>query len=229
VVARFRKTVQRLLLASVIACGILMVPAGASMAAGPDHPLPPAGYRPDLTPPSGALVKEEVVTLPAAQCAAMNSALEAKGQAAESNCRAIHGSYGFSHQQLPAGTVTRTSNALLNAGTAYASAAYFYWGWYDYECALYGCWYWKVTLEEDGVANGANVWQWHVWCTPQGVNTSCTWKGYSYNGGGAPTFAMQFGENSCSYVIVKGFYFCIGHGMRRWIDDWGNGAGFSYW
>lgn len=227
-VARFRKSVGHLLIASALAFGILMVPSAASMAAGPDHPLPPAGYRPDLSPPPGAVVKEEVVTLPAAQCAGMNQALTAQGLAAEADCRAIHGSYGFSHRPLPAGTVTRTS-ALLNAGTAYASVAWFTWGWYDYECALYGCWYWKVTLEEDGVANGANVYQWHVWCTPSGVNTSCTWTGYNYNGGGYPYYAMQFGENSCSYVIVRGLYFCIGHGMRRWIDDWGNGGGFSNW
>jgi hypothetical protein len=227
-VARYRKTVGHLLIASALAFGVLMVPSAASMAAGPDHPLPPAGYQPDFTPPEGVLVSSEVVTLPAAQCAEMNQALKAKGQSGEADCRAIHRTYGHNHQPLPAGTVARTSNTLAGAGTVYASD-YWHWDRWDQECALYGCWYWAVTLTEDGVANGSNVWQWNVWCTASGVNTSCTWRGSSYNGGGWPYYAMQFGENSCSSVIVNHFYFCINHGMRRWIDDWGNAAGFSNW
>ena len=76
-----------------------------------------------------------------------------------------------------------------------------------------------TSLEEDGVYNGSNIWQYHVWCTASGVANTCTWRGYNYNGGGSPKYAMQFGENSCVGAVLNGAQVCIGHGQRRWIND----------
>jgi len=222
------KALRRLVLSVAMALIALMLPAAGSQAAGPDHPLPPSGYQIDVSPPPGTTIEEEIVTLPASACAVMNQALVERGQQAEKDCRAIHGSYGFNHRPLPAGTVARSTGGLFDAGTVQAAAAYWHWGWYDYECSLYGCMVWKVSLEEEGVANGSNVWQWGVYCTPSGLGTVCTWKGYFHNGGGWPYYAMQFGENSCTGASVNGTSVCMNHGIRRWIDDWGNGGAVSY-
>ena len=227
-VAPFRMSVGRLLIASALAFGMLMVPSVSSMAAGPDHPLPPAGYRPDASPPPGADVKTEVVTLPTAECAQMNKALVARGHAPDAECRAIHKSYGQNHLPLPSGTVS-ASHGLFSSGTAYASAGYWHWAYYDWECAFYGCWYWQVNLNYDGVANGSHVYQWNVGCTATGYNTTCTWWGYSYNGGGWPYYAMQVGENSSSCAAISGAPGCFGHGQRQWIDDSGGAFNYSAW
>jgi hypothetical protein len=226
-VARFRRSIVRLLLASALAGGVLLVPAGASMAAGPDHPLPPPGFREDATPPGVALTTE-IITLPAAQCASMNKALVAAGHAMEPDCRAIHKFYGQNHLPLPAGTIT-ASRGLFTSGSVYASTAYWRWAFRSYECAIYGCWYWEVNLDYDGVANGTHVYQWNVGCTATGYNTTCTWWGYAYNGGGWPNYAMQFGDNSTSCAATSGGPACFGHGQRQWVDDWGNAFNYSAW
>jgi hypothetical protein len=216
-------------IASLLAAGALVVPAVTSVAAAPDHPAPPAGYHRDLSPPPTATVTTEIVTLPAAQCAAMNKALAASGQRTDPTCRAVHQSYGQNNLALPAGTTLATSRNFLTGNTAYAAAAYWYWSWWDQECSIYGCWFWGVSLWEDGVANGSNVWKWNEGCTASGYNTTVTWCGFFYNGGGWPYWAMQFGENSSSCAFINGGPACFGHGQRRWIDDWGNPSGYSYW
>lgn len=229
--ASIHKTAVRLLISCVLGLALFTVPAAVSAAGGPDHPVAPPGFQRNLDPPAGASVSEEIVTLPAAQCAAMNQALTASGKAAQADCRVIHRSYGKSHQALPAGTLAAAPRGLFGGSTVYAAAAYWYWSWWDQECSLYGCWYWGVSLTEDGVANGSNVWQWSgAQCTASGVDNFCTWSGYFHNGGGWPTFGMQFGENSCVLgAVINGAQICVGHGQRRWINDWGNPAGYSYW
>lgn len=220
---------RSLVIASSLAVSAVVGPAVSSMAAGPDHPLPPSAYHPDLIPPPTAAVTTEIVTLPTAQCDAMNKALAAAGHATDPSCRAVHQSYGQNHLALPAGTSVATARNFLTNSTVYASAAYWYWSWWDQECSIYGCWFWGVSLSEDGVANGSNVWQWNTGCTPNGYNTTVSWCGYLHNGGGWPYYAMQFGVNSTSCAYVNGGPACFGHGQRRWINDYGNPAGYSYW
>lgn len=227
--SRFVTYARRLSVASVISVGVLMMPATISAAAGPDHPLPPAGFQSEGSPPPGASLTTEIITLPAAQCAEMNNALTAAGHEADADCRAIHKTYGQNHLPLPAGTVTTASRGLFSGGTAYASNGYWYWAYLDYECAFYGCWYWEVKLNFDGVADGTHVYKWNVGCTATGYNTTCGWTGSLYNGGGWPHFAMQFGENSTSCAFAGGGPACFGHGQRSWVDDWGNAFGYSAW
>lgn len=227
--SRFATYAARLSVASVLSVGLLMTPATISGAAGPDHPLPPAGYQGDESPPPGATLTTEIITLPPAQCAEMNNALAAAGHEADADCRAIHKSYARNHLPLPAGTITGASRGLFSGGTAVASSAYWHWSNMSYECAIYGCWYWQVKLTYDGVANGDHVWAWNVGCTATGYNTTCGWTGYLYNGGGWPHYGVQFGENSTSCAAFAGGPACFGHGQRQWVDDWGDPFGYYAW
>lgn len=93
---------------------------------------------------------------------------------------------------------------------------------------LPGCWFANYKLTYDGVANGTNVWQWDVGCTPGGYGTNCTWKGYLYNGGGWPYYKMQFGANA-QFCVVLNSIGCFNHGMRTWVDDSGNDLGVASW
>src|SRR4030088_1305134 len=140
--SRFVTYARRLSVASVISVGLLMMPATISAAAGPDHPLPPAGFQSEGSPPPGATLTTEIITLPAAQCAEMNNALAAAGHEADADCRAIHKTYSQNHLPLPTGSRT-ASSGLFSGGTARASSAYWYWSNMSYECAIYGCWYWQ--------------------------------------------------------------------------------------
>ena len=108
-------------------------------------------------------------------------------------------------------------------------AGYWYWSWQDQICSIYGCWYWSLASWEDGIANGYNVWQWHHTCTPSGINASITWCGSFFNGGGWPNYAMQFGLNGQQCFNYPWGQVCFQHGLRRWINDWGNPGYFYYW
>jgi hypothetical protein len=86
-------------------------------------------------------------------------------------------------------------------------------------------------MTEDGVANGSHVWQWNHGCTAGGAFGTMDggWCGYLYNGGGWPYYAMQFGLNGRACIITSWGTGCYNHGMRRWIDDYGNLSTFYYW
>jgi hypothetical protein len=215
----------RLLLVALV-CALLPGTVMTTMASG-GHPAPPPGFRPATGPPAGALVETELLTIPAAQCDVMNKGLASQGLAPVTSCEVEHRSYGVNHGPLPAGS--KLAGALFSNRVAQADAAYWYWYRWDEICSIYGCWYMSFTLSEDGVANGSNVWQWNVGCSPGGINTSISWCGSLYNGGGWPYYAMQFGLNGQACVILSGGTVCAQHGMRRWIDDWGNPGGFSRW
>jgi hypothetical protein len=202
-----------------VALAYALLPGAATTAlASPGHPAPPAGFRPALDPPAGAAVQSELITLPAGECASVNG---------DTSCQAIHLSYGVNLQALPAGsTIAGASSGVALAATV--PPGYWYWSRWDKICALYGCWYFSMTLTEDGVANGNNVWKWDEGCTPGGLART-TWCGYFYNGGGPPNYAMQFGINIEACAPLSGGTVCAAHGIRRWIDDFGNPGGYSAW
>ncbi|MHB8589002.1 MAG: hypothetical protein ACYDA0_09145 [Candidatus Dormibacteraceae bacterium] len=201
----------------------------ATTMASSGRPAPPPGYKVPADPPPGAVIKSEVITLSASACASLSQGLDAPGKAALATCEVVHSSYGVNHAPLPAGTRLTGSLFTDHIALAAASAGYWYWSRWDRLCSIYGCWYVSYTLTEDGIANGNNVYQWNEGCTPGGLNTSITWCGSLYNGGGYPYYAMQFGLNGQSCVILSGGTICAQHGIRRWIDDWGNAGGYSVW
>ena len=88
-----------------------------------------------------------------------------------------------------------------------------------------------MTQSETGLANGSNVYQWSHGCTPSGFQVSNVWCGSQYNGGGWPTYGMLFGydANVCTVKLGSVGAGCFAHGMRRWIDDYGNLSTFYYW
>lgn len=182
------------------------------------HPLPPAGYQPPVAagrvdPSRIPGVRVHKVRLPAAECHAWNRA----HPGAAPNCRAINYSWGVNHQPLPAGT-----RMAGDAKSANASSGYWYWSQWDENCAVVGCWYASVSLQEDGVADGYYVWQWNEYCNPSGYVT-VTWCGYSNNGGYG--YPMTFGSDSSA--CVSGF--CYANGQRREIDPWGNPVAYWSW
>jgi hypothetical protein len=127
----------------------------------------------------------------------------------------------------------------LSRGTQVISASggYWYWWAWDQICSSNdpgthdGCTYWSFTMTEDGVANGSHVWQWNHGCTAGGFFGSVDgqWCGYLYNGGGWPNYAMQFGLNGKACLITAWGTGCYNHGMRRWINDYGNRSTFYSW
>lgn len=207
--------IRRLAIALTVATALFLLPAGASASMSTPVPLAPLGFHPDLAPPDGAAVTVTTIMLPPTSCAGLD-------KTAFPNCQAILRSYGRSFLPLPPGVRYASTSGVL-------AASYWYWHAYDEICSVAGCWYEAFSLEEDGVADGYNVWEWHVWCTPGGISTSITWCGFNYNGGGWPYYAMQFGLNGQQCLITSTGTACFLHGMRRWIDDYGNKAGFSYW
>jgi hypothetical protein len=208
-----RLFVVALLLALI---SIASVPA---LAAAPGPPQAPVGWQAS-GPPAGAWVHSERLTLPSAECASAQAV-----RFTDASCQYIHQWWSETHQPLPQGT--RLAGA--SSSIALAAVPYYYWSWGDWDCSIYGCGYGGFRLWEDGVANDVNVWQWDVTCTPSGINTNCTWKGYFYNGGGYPYYAMQFGANEQQCLSTQLGLVCANHGMRRWINDEGDPNGFSAW
>ena len=209
---------RRLALVLTAATALWLLPAGVAAHGNEPVPLAPVGFQPDLAPPPGAHITVRTITLQPGSCAMLNEAPSSAG-----GCQAVLYSYGRNFQPLPVGVRYAAS------GPDVLAAGYWYWSWWDQMCSAYGCWYSSFTLQEDGVANGSNVWQWNKYCTPGGINTNITWCGYNYNGGGYPYYAMQFGLNGTGCPIINGGPFCINHGMRRWIDDWGNPGYYTQW
>jgi hypothetical protein len=224
------KHLVRVLFASMLAVSAVAGLTVTSMAtASSGHPLPPVGFKANPAPPPEATLKVTMITLSIAECAAMNTAVVAAGKPAVASCLAELQSYGQNRLALPAGTRTAAARSLLPSSVVYAAAAYWYWSRWDKACSIYGCWFWSTTLQEDGVANGTNVWEWNIYCTPTGYNTNITWCGFSHNGGGWPYYSIQFGLNSQSCTFYSGGPACSGHGIRVSIDDWGNAFGRSAW
>ena len=205
-----------------LAVALALLPGSwTSVTASAGHPMPPAGFNPSLDPPPGAVVHTELLTLPAGSCATIN------GGGPHASCQAFHYSYGVNHQALPAGTeIAGASSGVALAATP--PAGYWYWSRWDEICSIYGCWYFSLTLSEDGDANGSSVWRWHNNCTPGGL-ASVTWCGYFNNGGPPPYYAMQFGLNGQACVPVSGNTICAAHGIRRSIDDFGNPGAYQQW
>lgn len=193
------KLTKRLLFAPILAILFASWGSVTSMAASTPHPLAPVGFH--AQPADLTLIKDEFIMV--------------AGERVE------HQVYGVNHKALPAGTKWGDAT-----GIAFADAAYWYWAYTDTLCG-WGCIgpTWRFDLFMDGVANGTNVWKWDVGCTPGGIGASITWCGYLYNGGGWPYYAMQFGLNG-QVCVPQG---CGNHGIRQWIDDSGNRAGYSYW
>lgn len=153
-------------------------------------------------------VHQDRLTLPAASCTALRQAQPG------ASCQILHYWAVANHQPLPQG-----KQAAANTG-------WYWWAWDEID-GIGGIW--SFTLSEDGWATGSNVWMWNEGCTAGGLQSTVTWCGDLYNGGGSPNYAMQFGLNGV--VCAPTPWGCINanHGMRRWIDDNGNPAGFNYW
>lgn len=192
-----------------------VVPVWAAGPIGP--PQPPPGFKHQTTAQGVEAVEEEIVNLSPEACAGNDMAVD---------CKLLHRSSGGSHLALPAGT-QRTGRSLFSDHVVFA-ADYWYWYRWDEFCSIYGCWYMGYRQDEDGIANGDNVYKWNHGCTPEGLNTYADWCGDLYDGGGWPYYAMQFGFNGHTCVISS-YTVCVNHGMRRWIDVWGNPGGYSYW
>jgi hypothetical protein len=219
------RAIPRLVVALAVAVGSWLAPAASTYAASPavDPLIAPAHMAPSANPPSGVQVKVEIIKLTAAQCAKLPTV----------DCTVIHKSWGVNHQPLPKGTTLRATAA----GTASAMCpadCYWYWSWWDqigncvYIAGHGGCLSWTYSVEENGDANGSHVYRWNNWCTAGGNSTS-TWCGYFWNGGGYPNYAMQFGGNVCAGIPTPWGWLCFNHGQRRWIDDYGNPGGYYYW
>ncbi len=213
-----RGTRARLLAALLLSGAVLAAggPAAVHPAAAPVAPGPPAGWvAPGVPadPASAPGAAVETITLGAAPCAALN----ATDPGVAPTCQLRHYSGGVNHQPVP-GSPSR--GGVTNGA---------YWSWYwSHWDAVCGAWCsWKMASSEDGVADGYNVWQWDHGCTPSGYGTVITWCGSLYNGGGWPNYAMQFGLNGnvCAGPNIG----CVGHGLRRWIDDNGKPGGFYTW
>ena len=184
-------------------------------------PKPPAGWTGTHVPTDPSKipgVTVEQITLSPALCAALNGVRSG----AAPGCVGLHYSLGTNHEALPTGTTAPQK------GITPSSYAYWHWSYSDWICSIAGCWLASLTLWEDGVANGTYVWQWDVTCTPGGQNTNVQWCGYLHNGGNWPYYAMEFGLNG-QFCIGPWGLGCINHGIRRWINDWGQPAGFSSW
>jgi hypothetical protein len=205
-------------------CALLPMTVMTTLASSSNRPpTPPAGFRSTADVPAGAaVVKSEKITLGAAECKAI-------GMSGKSSCTAEHRWYSANHRALPAGTQVASGPSLFADHVALAAGPYWYWSVYDQICSIYGCWYGSLSSWEDGAANGTNVWQWDHGCSPGGYNTSITWCGSFYNGGGWPYYAMQFGMNGNACLIVSYGTGCFNHGLRRWVDDYGNPGYFSSW
>lgn len=198
---------------AALAAGLFMLIPTAAQAGVVTAPAPPAGFKGtavDAATAHGATSR--IIRLAPRACAEYNRAYPGSVP----DCQARLYTYGRDHQALPAGSRSASPNS------------YWYWSYSDEECSIYGCWYWSVNLSMDGVADGSNVYQWNVGCSPGGYGTSCTWKGYLYNGGGWPYYAMQFGENSQSCVGPYGIG-CFAHGQRQWINDYGTPTTYYNW
>lgn len=193
-----------------------------------DMPLtPPPGFKPAMKTDLSQLVgrdpsvKVETLTLPAPLCAAIQ-----KAQLGAS-CQILHYWAEANHLSLPQGTLTASSSV--------AASSYWYWWASDMICSStgFGCAAWSLHLTMDGVANGTRVYQWDEGCTPGGGGflTVVDWCGFLHNGGGWPTNGMQFGLNGhvCTISIGPVGGICFNHGIRRWINDWGNPGGLYTW
>jgi hypothetical protein len=190
---------------------LMTVSTAAAQASVAPRPVAPAGFKGtsiNAAAMRGATVR--IIKLDPRTCAEYNRS----HPGTVPGCRAKVYTYSRNHQALPAGTK--------------AASSYWYWSGSREECSIYGCWYWSVNLTMDGVANGSHVYQWNVGCTAGGYDTSCTWWGYLYNGGGWPNYAMQFGENSQSCVGPYNIG-CVAHGQRQWVDDYGNFTTYYNW
>jgi hypothetical protein len=174
-------------------------------------------------------VRVEHVDLSAGDCTRLLAGVPAAkmAQVQAEQCSMLHYSFGANHLPVPA----HTSGAPeASAGTASsACCGYWYWSWWDDLCNGLSCNVWDFHLNEDGVANGYNVYQWHTNCTASGLGSTVTWYGYMFNGGGWPYYGMEFGCNGTVCVGIGPASYCYGHGMRRWIDDWGDPSTFYDW
>ena len=211
------RVIARTVLAMAAAVVMLMtISTAAAQASAAKPPAPPVGFKgTPVNPATTGATSVRIITLNPKTCAEYNRT----NPGSVPGCRAKLYTYSRNHQALPIGTT--------------AASGYWYWSASDEECSIYGCWYWSANLWMDGVANGSNVWQWNVGCTPGGYETYCgygsgQWYGYFYNGGGWPYYAMQFGDNSKSCVAPYNVG-CYNHGQRQWINDWGNPTTYYNW
>ncbi|MGH7142242.1 MAG: hypothetical protein ACREF5_02080 [Candidatus Saccharimonadales bacterium] len=213
-------TMRRLALAtavSVAALGFYYVVLAATdvQAASTAVPTPPAGFV-GLTnisnPATVPGATSQIVTLPGTECTAMEAA-EPAGSIP--NCQVLIYSGGANHQPVPGVKFA-----------ARAATVYWYWSWWSAECSIYGCWWWKLNSTEDGVADGAHVYNWNHGCTPSGYDTKITYCGVNFNGGGWPRYGVQYALNGDACVGPYGIG-CFAHGIRQWINDSGEAYGFS--
>lgn len=205
-----------------ICAAALSGPALAQANSEVPHPVPPAGFHPVSDPHDTEALTVTTTKLPPSTCSALNRVRSG----AAPDCQALDYQKETNRQPLPPGTqwspVTKGSG-----GRAHAASSYWYWSHSDSICSIYGCWYASLGSWEDGVANGSNVWNWNHGCTPGGYNTSITWCGYFYNGGGWPNYGIQYGMNGNACLFSA--YGCFNHGLRRWINDWGTPTGYYTW
>lgn len=226
----YRNILGALLCMVVLGFGaVSFAPPAYAATSGETIPALPHGFKLAASPNLSQLygkdpaIHMEILTLSSASCAALNQA----SPAAAPTCQLRHYWNGTTHLALPQGT---------NKAASVASGYWYWWAW-DQLCSANdpgthdGCRYWSFTMTEDGVANGHNVWQWNHGCTAGGFFGSVDgqWCGYLYNGGGWPHYAMQFGLNGRACLITAWGTGCYNHGMRRWINDWGNLSTFYSW
>ena len=187
-------------------------------------PLPPKGLRPQAInrPWLDPHAKKWVQALSPAACAALHH----QHPGAAPGCRVQDYVAGEKGLPLPAGTHFSATRVASNAA---ASAPYYEYDYSFVQCntGVGGCRIWSTNLEIRGVYNGSYVYQWDVWCTPSsnGVTNTCTWRGYSGNGGeyksGWPVHAMTFGDNSAASGTVAGTTYSWTGGQRVWVDVYG--------
>jgi hypothetical protein len=174
-------------------------------------------------------VHVERVQLSPADCARLLAGVPA-AQAAQvqaQQCSMLHYSFGANHLPVPA-RMPGAPGASAGTGSS-GCCGYWYWWWWDDLCNGISCSIWDFHLNEDGVADGNNVYQWHTNCTASGLGSTVTWCGYLFNGGGAPYYGMEFGVNGSVCIGIGPATYCYGHGMRRWIDDWGDPTTVYNW
>jgi len=190
----------------------LMATALAVAAGGGLAPVAAASI---TIPAPMSITTSQTVTLPSSLCATLNAAYPGS----EPNCAGILVVTGSDYLPIP--TTGRSSGAAQPDSIA---PGYWYWSYTDHLCSGAGCWLWNDSLSMDGVANGDAVYQWNVQCTPGGFSY-CSWHGYSFNGGGAPYYAMECGMDVVAEQVppVPPGY----HGVRQWITDYEPPAKFN--
>lgn len=169
-------------------------------------------------------VTRQLTTLSPAQCQQRIAAAPARlrSQAQALDCTRVHYHFHAARLPLPAGINPQQSAGPLFRETARAALLAGWWYWTDsnMECDLF-CSGWGSTDWADGVDNGASVWDWHQQCTAFGIAQQVT-RFTNFNGGPPPYYGLQLVDDFKVCLGTGWVSFCASHGMRQWIDWYGD-------